>query len=496
METQHTGKGQAFYQVDPLQPYSLLTATGVGTVTIPRRAQEPDYMPSAYVGQFKAVDLIEGDLPLVTANLSRPLMEVYNALVELNCRFNLRVNMSCGGLRAVEENYEISIVLIQSLFSSGEINEMAIVKPGDNKRSETSGSASAIAWSFIRKLTAQRQKISVTRAVNDISFLPAQCYSKCSIYRGKGHVGYAVLDTDYIGVYGDTVLKTTDYGSNWNPTGTHPFNTLGRNAQCVMAVPTGGYTHRVLIGGGPSPATYPEIAYSDGTRVTGGTVWTNVNPAASAGHGGLGINAFAMDFIGTVYAAADNGRIYRSKNVGNTWDVSENGNETLEDLNDITFYGTRGYAVGDSNVVLVKLADSEDWNQVDGPKAGVNLVSVEVNYLGFVFVGTSGGEVYRSFDGGDSWELISDNIPAIGNIAKIKKDPYTEYGMYLVHNDAGSNGTVYRSLDGGVTWNPENMIALPNNGLNGLFVVDMNQAFVCGELVAGTGLIGRFSSQA
>lgn len=494
MNTQYSGKGAAFIQVDPLDQMEFMTATGVNGVTIPRRAQEADYLPSAYTGGFDAVDFVEGDKPLVSANFTRPLFEVYNYLLELDCRFNLRVNLQCAGLRAVKQNYTIVVLLIQSLFNSGEIDTMVVDTPGANGRINTTGSAQSLNWTFLRALTGARQPIDATQAVNDIDFVTAQCYSKCSTYRGRGQVGYAVLDTDYIGVYGDTVLKTVNYGADWDATLTAPFDALGRNAQRVLTVPISGTEHRVIVAGGAWPATYPEISYSDGNNATSGNVWHNIHPAAAAGYGGLGVNGLAMDGIGRLYAVLDSGRVCMSKDVGETYEVVEGGDETGEDLNDIAFYGTRGYIAGDANTVLLKLEDSQDWNAIAGPAAGHDLLSIETNYLGHVFIGTNGGQVWRTADGGVSYERVATNIAEVGTIDRIRRDPYTAYVMYLVHNDAASDGFIYRSEDGGVTWTPLSMVALANNGINGICAVDANTLYMCGELVGGTGFIGKFSS--
>lgn len=496
MNTQQSGKAAVHIQVDPLAAMHFLTSTGANAFNVPRRAQDVSYLQDLMTGDFKPDDFVAGDKALATINLDRPLFETYNWLLELDCRFNLRVNSQCSGLRSVKPNFEIVLLLVQSIFEGGEIDTLSIATdPAGNAVVNTSAPVKSLLWTFLRKLQGARQPIASTQDVNDVHFLPAQCYNKCAIYRGAGQVGYAALDTDYAGIYGDTVLKTINFGATWTPTTQGPFTVLGRNAARILAIPTGGYEHRVIAFGGPMAATYPEASYSDGTRDTSGDLWTNVEVAAGAGHGGVGLNDVALDSIGIIWVAADGGHIYRSDDIGETYSVSENAQETNEDVNAIAFYGTRGYAVCDNNVVLLKLADSANWNALVGPVVGANLISVEVNYMGYIFVGTNGGQAWRSYDGGQTWVQVADNIPAVGSIDRIKADPELAYVMYLLHNDAAPNGIIYRSEDGGVSFAAENMTAMVNNGLYALSVINANSLYVGGDIVGTTGYIGKMESR-
>jgi len=484
---QQSGSAALFIQIDPAEEYEYLTCVGVGAVTLPRRAQEVTYCPAVEYGEFEPSDFVAGEMTEATMEMVRPLYNVYNYLLELNCRFNNRLNWGCRGDRPVLTNYELSLLFITSIFTTGTIDGGAVVLPADNKRVGTTGSLKGLKWAFLRQLSGVRQAIAATQGVNDIAFLPEICYSKCSSFVGLGQIGYAVLDSDYLGMYGDTVLHTHDYGGAWTATPTSPFNTLGRNATSVVVVVLPNDEHRTIVGGGASPATWPEIGYSDDE----GLNWTNVNPC-TVGHGGDGVNALHRDRLGRIWAALDDGVICVSTDQGATWAIAEDAVETGEDLNGIAFYTEQiGYAVGDNNAMLKTTDGGDTWDLILGPAATFNLLSVAVNYLGHVFVSTNDARLFRSVDSGTTWVAILDLLA--GSIDRVKFDPKLQYVGCLVHNDAAARGTMHRSEDGGVSWRA---IATPaNNGLGALFVCDLNTVDIGGEVVGTTGFIAKFTGQ-
>lgn len=486
---QQSGKSALFIQVDPAEEYEYLTCVGVGATALPRRAQEIVYCPGvSFEGDFEPSDFVAGEQSEATMALTRPLYNVYNYLLELDCRFNNRLNWGCRGDRPILWGYELSLLFVQSIFTTGALDKGAVIAPGENARVMTSGDLKALRWAFLRQLSGVRQTIAATQGVNDINFLPKICYSKCSSYVGLGQEGYAVLDTDYLGIYGDTVLHTDDYGGTWTATPTSPFLTLGRNATAVLTVILPGDAHRVIVAGGPSPATWPEIGYSDDE----GANWINVNPC-TVGHGGDGVNALFRDRLGRIWAALDDGTICLSADQGATWSTAEDGVETGEDLNDIAFYTEQvGYAVGDNNAVLKTTDGGATWDLITGPTAAINLLSIAVNYMGFVFVSTNDARLFRSRDGGATWEAMLDLL--VGSINRVRFDPKLQYVGYLIHDDGTPRGTMHRSEDGGVTWRAVTTPA--NNGLNAVFICDPNTIYIGGEVVGTTGFIGKFTAVA
>lgn len=94
------------------------------------------------------------------------------------------------------------------------------------------------------------------------------------------------------------------------------------------------------------------------------------------------------------------------------------------------------------------------WN----PGLGrVNAVIEDPNNTDKLYVATPSGGLWRSEDGGGSWEVLTDNLPAIG-ASGLAIDPDNSDLMYLATGDGNANDTyslgVLKTEDGGETWEP------------------------------------------
>ncbi len=484
-----------FVQENPSSVTEPLTCIGIGDVTIPKGERTIVYCPAALAGKYDAAGFITGEAGPVTLQITRPLSAVYNYLLETVCAGAYRVNVVCPETsRHLVTNYLWALLLYGGEFTTGGITGLMALQPADNARVNTTGDLAALNADFIKRLQSIRQTLTQVQDVNGIDMLPRSCGTKCGVYRSLCHEGYAVLDTDYLGVYGDTVLWTEDGGAIWTPTPTSPFAYIGRNATDVETIVTSG-GHRVIVSGGAVPGAPPEIAYSD----DGGALWYNVFPEAGLGTANRGVNALAWDARLRLWAAADDGRIYVSTNLGTAWSIAEAGVETIQDLNDIVFYTDLiGYAVGDSAVApatgaFLRTTDGATWDLLPGPVAGVNLLSVAVNRYGHVFVGTNDARVFRSVDGGVTWEEMVDF--GCGTVDVIEFEPNNRYVGYLAWTNCSNDGFMYRTEDGGNTWlaGEIGLTTPANNGIYALAICDANNLFAGGNVHAGTSWIARYS---
>jgi photosystem II stability/assembly factor-like uncharacterized protein len=98
-----------------------------------------------------------------------------------------------------------------------------------------------------------------------------------------------------------------------------------------------------------------------------------------------------------------------------------------------------------------------------------------------LYVGTGGGGVFRSADGGENWEPVNNGLTNL-NVQTILFSPTGET-LY-----AGTTGEMFRSTDGGVSWEPA------NNGLGGLGVLTLLFSPTGETLYAGTWRGGLFHS--
>jgi PKD repeat protein/photosystem II stability/assembly factor-like uncharacterized protein len=87
-----------------------------------------------------------------------------------------------------------------------------------------------------------------------------------------------------------------------------------------------------------------------------------------------------------------------------------------------------------------------------------------------IYVGAASGGLWKSVNGGQSWQPLTDHLPSLG-VSSILVDTANPATVYLGtgdrdHNDAPGIG-VWKSFDAGATWNPA------SNGMGDLTVGDM-----------------------
>ena len=106
-----------------------------------------------------------------------------------------------------------------------------------------------------------------------------------------------------------------------------------------------------------------------------------------------------------------------------------------------------------------------------------------------VWVGTAGGELYYTDDGGETWTQRSFSGSGAGAIKSIEFAPGSTLFGFMLHDSASPVGTVFSTIDGGYTWDA--VTTFTNAGLNGIAVIDQNTAFFTGEIQGGAGVIGK-----
>jgi len=176
------------------------------------------------------------------------------------------------------------------------------------------------------------------------------------------------------------------------------------------------------------------------------------------------INHFYMIQNNIMLASVNNGDLYRSSDLGNSWSpvLSLSSNYYINDLDYDAAFNTV-YLVGYPLNGLAQVYRSPDngatWIQVASGITTNQVYSVAVNKQnGFVFINSFNG-VYRSTNKGSSWQLMNNGITNAGM-----------FGYAIAINDAGTAfagfssgskggivpGAIYISTNDGTSWTQSN----------------------------------------
>jgi len=175
-----------------------------------------------------------------------------------------------------------------------------------------------------------------------------------------------------------------------------------------------------------------------------------------------------------LYARTDVGGVFRSDNGGQNWSFIANYAVTSASLN------IQGLALHptDNNTVYVACGNSYQsgdagvgmWKTTDGGTTWSHIL-LNVNYSGnedirwggecialdpvnpnIIYTGGRGSGIYKSTDGGATWNIIATSAVVSGNISSITIRPGTSGSTAEIWVGSEGNAGVWRSLNGGSTW--------------------------------------------
>ncbi len=237
----------------------------------------------------------------------------------------------------------------------------------------------------------------------------------------------------YMGTTGG-VWKTVNAGASWQPVSDDDFGSAAVGALAVAP----SDPNVVFAGMGESP--FRNIASSQGDGVyrstDAGRSWQHVGFGDVRQIGEIRIHPQDPETIwvaaqGNTYAPGDDGGIFRSRDGGDTW------TRVLEPLNETT--GAVDLALDMANPRILYAAM---W---DNRRTAWALRS-----------GGPGSGIWRSTDGGDSWERLTEDLPeGMGKIG-VAASPARAGLVWAIVEAEGDDGGLYRSDDGGDSWSQVN----------------------------------------
>lgn len=195
----------------------------------------------------------------------------------------------------------------------------------------------------------------------------------------------------------------------------------------------------------------------------------------------------------TVYAGEGMGFVKRSTDWGENWEY----------VDFFATYGLRSLAISPTNdsilykagfLAVYKSTDwGVTWNLIRGPDPIGNYTGVAVHpgdpdvvYVGVENSSGLAGGLFRSTDGGTSWQERSNGLEGKG-VATFLLNPKNPEELYVGSSAVGTHDLVYHSIDGGSRWKSISS-GLPASG----YVVAMVLDTVTGRLLASVSQLGIY----
>jgi len=300
-----------------------------------------------------------------------------------------------------------------------------------------------------------------------------------------GHVNEAwgiAMDPLVQGViYADTnlgLLKTQDSGLNWSLLSSSlagglrsPILIDPENSQIIYARTDGNHGVRKSTDGGQTwfganhgrgdsgesravavDPTDSAVVYAGGSlgvckSSDGGSSWLQASNGIEMENGWDLIASLAVEPDNTqvVYAGAQYGRIYRSADGGDSWELKSDLDLSVDCLLVHRFDSALVYA-GTAAGIYRSADGGTSWTRVTHGLDNVPIRELQMDSLGNLYAATAEVGILKSTDAGNSWEVANSGLthPMMCGLTVSSMDSQTMY--------AGGTRQLYRSLDGGQSW--------------------------------------------
>jgi photosystem II stability/assembly factor-like uncharacterized protein len=261
--------------------------------------------------------------------------------------------------------------------------------------------------------------------------------------RTKAAAGHASQPyTFYIGMCNGGVWKTTDAGRTWKPIfDDQPTGSIG----WVAVAPSDANIIYVATGEG---LPRPDLSVGNGVykSTDGGSTWTHLGLRDAQQIPKLAIdqrnpNRIFAAALGHPYGPNEERGIFRSTDGGQTFQ-----RVLFKDVNT----GGKDVDIDPSNPEVVF---ATMWEQRQGP------------WENAAWNGTNGG-IFKSTDGGTTWQPLTDGLPEGIINAEIGIAPSDTRRVYATVEATGTGTGIYRSDDGGESWMRSTTDTRPTSRIN------------------------------
>ena len=236
----------------------------------------------------------------------------------------------------------------------------------------------------------------------------------------------------YFGGVGGGVWKTENAGESWNNITDGQLKTSSVGAIAVAL----SDSNVIYVGMGENDARGVAISFGDGVykSTDAGRTWKHMGLDQTRAISRIRVHPSNPDVVyvaaqGATFGACKDRGVYRSKDGGATW----------------------------TNVLFV--------NETSGPAdLAMDPVNPRILYAAFwdhlrkpweVRSGGPGSGIYKSTDGGDTWQKINEGLPALVGKIGIDVSAANSDRLFAIV-EADPKGGLYRSDDAGKTWTLQN----------------------------------------
>ncbi|MES2239029.1 MAG: YCF48-related protein [Bacteroidota bacterium] len=192
------------------------------------------------------------------------------------------------------------------------------------------------------------------------------------------------------------------------------------------------------------------------------TSWELLNPKPSS-NAGLDIHFVSSNDIGYII---NSNEILETQDAGISWQKKQN----ILSGNDLNFYNTIGFIVGNNGYVLKSIDGGISWSQIStGFSGNFNTVNI-INETDIII--SSSNSIIKSSDGGNTW--TSKSIPN----STVNK---TFFVTALIGHAACNSGKMLKTIDGGVNWYVTQSSNVTPSNLFTVYFVNQNIGFYTKE---------------
>jgi photosystem II stability/assembly factor-like uncharacterized protein len=244
---------------------------------------------------------------------------------------------------------------------------------------------------------------------------------------GSGVIGDPL--TYYMGSTGGGIWKTTDAGATWNPIADGQIKTGSVGAIAVAS----SNTNIIYAGMGEHAVRGVMTSHGNGVykSVDGGINWQHLGLDNSRHISEIRVHPQNADVVfvavqGAVHGDSQDRGVYKSTDGGQSWrKVLYVDNRT----------GAADLAMDESNPMIL-FASMWDHRRLPWQ----------------VQSGGKGSAIYKSTDGGENWEKVTNGLPSELGKTAVDISPANPQIVYANIEAEGEKAGVYRSNDGGKTW--------------------------------------------